>query len=116
MKIQKFFILLCLVLPLSFGFSGAPAGDNTCPSPSNFSVTNQTSTSVSFGWSDCECDPEGYNLRYFRQEDSYASGNYQTSGTTYTFYNLPSGHYRFYLSSICIGEASTEIWVDVVQN
>ncbi len=59
----------------------------------------------------------GYTLKYVRQSDGYASPEYATSGTSYTFSGLSAGNYVFYVATICGDEKSSFIGVeDLVEN
>lgn len=94
-------------------FSAPPttiATDCNCGTP-NASVSEQTSTSVSFSWG-AVAGATAYRVWYVRTGDNYTSQVTITGGTSATFSNLPKGTYRFYFVADCGGEASEAIIVD----
>ena len=101
------FLLLGLLIPVH---AGAPLSiETTCPAP-DVSVTEQTASSVTFGWS-AVSGASQYRIWYVRREDNYSSQVTTTGGTSATFSNMPSGTYDFYFQTSCGVEGNSAIIV-----
>ena len=75
----------------------------TCPAPENFIVEIQGNNAL-LTW-DPVPGATAYKVGYFNQNDG-SSGSSTTTGTSYTFMNLPPGIYQFWVMAICEDEES----------
>jgi hypothetical protein len=109
---KKLFSALLLSVSITIGFSFTPIYFTTCTAPQNVAVTSLNGGNISFDWDDCMGGCTQYLLKYYRQEDSYSSGNHLTSSSTFSFSNLPDGTYDFYFATVCDGQISPFIIVE----
>ena len=83
---------------------------NTCPSPDNFRIVSNTSTSVTVAW-DGVGTPTGYELSIGTTSGSPTVDTVVTSSPV-TFSGLPSGGtYYIYVRTICDNGADSSMWV-----
>lgn len=110
-------IILCLFFtPNSIAQKSLQFYFNNCPAVTNFQKTGQSSGAISFAWNG-NSSATGYILVYTRQEDSYSSTEFFTTNSTYSFSNLPSGHYTFYVAAVYVEGRSSFIGVeDIIEN
>lgn len=87
-----------------------------CNRPQNLEVSSQTSSSVSLSW-DAVSGATGYKLYYTKEGEPGQSPDHTTTNTNYTFNNLSTGRYSFYVETICDETSSTAtiIVVDVTE-
>jgi hypothetical protein len=76
------------------------APDCTCNAPSNVSVTNQTSNSISLAWSPV-LGAAAYEVWYERTSDGYTSSPATVSSTSISYAGLAAGSYKFHVRSNC---------------
>lgn len=95
----------------------AQAALNSCPSPQNVVVTNNSNGDISFDWDDCNSDYTFFVVQYERLEDGFSSSSFNTVHSTISFQNLVDGTYRFYFKTACTGSNSTSIIIqDIIVN
>ena len=75
----------------------------TCPDVSGLQKTSETSSSISYAWSNAGAQ---YKLWYTREEDAFTSSFIYTYNTSYSFAGLSAGHYTFYFQALCGAETS----------
>ncbi|MBI1224633.1 MAG: hypothetical protein GC192_05305 [Bacteroidetes bacterium] len=110
---KKLFFLLLFALPMAIGFAMPPVAtlDCTCDAPTNVHKTSYTTTSATFSWT-AVSGATGYKVKYVRQSDAYASPEWTTTSTSYTFTSLTPGAYKFYFATDCGEEVSGFIIID----
>lgn len=112
--IFKAFILLALLIPVQAGYSAMPMvkAAVVCPEP-HPEITAKTGSSVSFAW-DAVTGASYYRVWYYREEDDFTSSDYTTGSTSISFTSLPSGTYHFHFETVCPGQISDDIIIDVL--
>ena len=80
--------------------------------PQNVAATSISGGDISFDWDDCTGGCTGYKVKYVWQEDLYASPEFTTSNSSYSFSGLPTGTYDFYFSTVCEGTVSSFIGIE----
>src|SRR5262249_1550990 len=112
-----FFLFTLSTLPLQAAPEGFPSlrgAPGTCPTPTNVTVTAQSSSSISFVW-DAMFGAGGYRIWYYRQQDNYTSTPVSTSNNYTGFSSLPAGRYTFYFTTDCDTELSQPaIIIDII--
>jgi hypothetical protein len=110
---KKLLLMLLFAAPFAFGFASLPTADEdcACSSPTNVHKTFGSGGSATYAW-DAVSGATSYKVKYVRQSDGYASPEWSTSSTSYTFKGLTPGAYKFYFAANCVGEASGFIVID----
>ena len=99
-------LAVLIILLSSFTIFGTHLSANStqtgysCAPPTNFSSTNQTTSSVTLQWNGSSGNTS-YKVWYVRTGDGYTSTEQTVSGTNFTYTSLPAGNYDFYLVAIC---------------
>ncbi|MCC6458912.1 MAG: hypothetical protein IT260_00475 [Saprospiraceae bacterium] len=105
-KISRQFLIIALFWAsvlgyVQPGYSGVPH-QNFQVTNLNVWITSRTSNSVSFSW---DRTAPNYKVWYHKHGEPYTSPVLTTSGTTFSFHNLPLGSYDFYFEPIIEDEA-----------
>ncbi|MCF8245786.1 MAG: fibronectin type III domain-containing protein [Saprospiraceae bacterium] len=112
----KILVLLLYLLPGSMQPLTPTSEDCNCPPVTNLQKAWQTSSAYTLSWT-ANSAAAGYIVKYTREEDSYASQAFYTSSSTFTFNNLPAGHYQFNVAADCGSTTSDFVGIeDVIEN
>ncbi len=108
----KLLAFLIIFLPSVFGTPPYTKRiDCSCPSVPCVQKTGQTSSSLSYSWSNAYTGAQ-YRVWYIRQEDGYNSGFLYTSSLACSFTGLSAGHYTLYFQTLCEEESSSVIGIE----
>ena len=107
-------LVFLFVFSLSLVCSFANESETTCNAPDNVTTTAHSSGSISFDWDDCSGGCSGYEVRFVRLADDYASGWFSASASDYTFSGLQAGNYEFQFRTVCEGGVSSIIGLEDV--
>ncbi|MEO1261899.1 MAG: fibronectin type III domain-containing protein [Bacteroidota bacterium] len=72
----------------------------SCQAVTNLQSLGQLDNSLTLTWDDY-AGATNYSLMYNREEDGYTSNVITTGNNSYTFTDLPPGHYEFLVRADC---------------
>ena len=88
----------------------------SCAAVTNLQSTANAGGSVTLSWN-APAGAGSYSVYYTRAEDGYSSTVITSAVPSYTYGNLPDGHYEFLVASVCGAESSPFIGVeDIIEN
>ncbi len=113
---KNYFSAIVLFATLFIGQAFTSPEKVVCNTPQNASTVSINQGDISFDWDDCLGGCTEFKVKYFRENDSYWSSEFNTSISSYSFTGLPSGTYNFYFATVCGGQASSFIIIEETIN